>query len=137
MLAQRRTTYYIHEEHPNFDYVWGEIDIYDLPLEDRITPKFMQAHLELGVIELKGQYDNIIYYIPWDKIPQSEEYKGKTMGKLHAKKCGILIHIPEDAALKIEEGKWPDYKHSEECKIFDVAAFDIVRKVIELENLKK
>ncbi len=137
MLAQRRTIYYIHEEHPIFNYVWGEIDIYDLPLEDRITPKFMQARLRLGVIELKGQYDNILYSIPWNKIPQSEEYKGKMMGKLHAKKCGILIHIPKDAALKIEEGRWPDFKHSEECKVFDAAAFDIIKKVIELENLKK
>ncbi|MBI2672778.1 hypothetical protein HYX19_00810 [Candidatus Woesearchaeota archaeon] len=137
MLTQRRTSYYVHEEHPIFDYICGEIDIYDLPLEERITPDFMRAELILGVIRLKGKVDHAPYKIPWDKISGSEDYKGKTSGWLYANKCKILMHIPEDAAEQIRRGKFPDFKRSEDYELFKAAAFDIVRKVIELENLKK
>ncbi|GEM_PF-6634733 len=137
MLTQRSTTYYVYEEHSIFDYIYGEINIYDLPLEERVTPSSMYAELALGIIRLKGQYNEIPCKIQWDKIPESENYKGKINGWLHANKCKILMHIPEDAAEQIQQGQFPEFKYSEEVEPFKVVAFDIVRKVIELEELSK
>ena len=129
MLTQSTRVYHVHTEHPTLENVFGEIEIYDLPLEERLTPKYRRAMLEMGAIDLKSSSDDLITgYIDWRKIPQADSYRGKVTGQLRASKK-LEFLIADDVV--------PDYIEIPESSEFNDLATEIVRLILEQDSQRK
>ena len=129
MLTQSTRVYHVHTEHPTLEKVYGEIEIYDLPLEERLIPKYQSAMLEMGVIDLKSSSGSIIAgYIDWSKIPQADSYRGKVTGQLRASKK-LEFLIADDVV--------PDYIEIPESSEFNDLATEIVRLILEQDSQRK